>query len=201
MDEFAKLVGHLTDRISGVGEDGKPKVFRDSAVGNLGDFFERFSSLNVRSNDQLDALVAQAQQAVRGVGARDLRGSGDLRQRVANELSQRPVGPGRAHGRSAPQEDHPAHHHDGDIMNLVIEKGGRVRGIYSEVIDLAALGPSVITRASHVEPDSQGRWLADLSPVGGPVLGPFEQRSEALEAEVAWLEANWLEGDLSGRED
>ena len=59
-------------------------------------------------------------------------------------------------------------------------------------IDLAALGAPRITRASHVEPDESGRWLADLAPVGGPVLGPFERRSEALEAEVAWLEANWL---------
>jgi hypothetical protein len=77
-------------------------------------------------------------------------------------------------------------------MQLVIERDGKVRGIYGEEIDLAALGPARITRASHVEPDNQGRWLADLSPVRGPVLGPFERRSEALEAEVAWLEENWL---------
>jgi hypothetical protein len=87
LDEFSKLVSHLTERIGGTGEDGKPQVFRDSAVGNLSDFFERFKSLNVRSNDQFDELVAQAQQAVRGVGAQDLRASGDLRQRVATELS------------------------------------------------------------------------------------------------------------------
>ena len=87
LDEFSKLVSHLGERIGGSGEDGKPQVFRDSAVGNLGEFFERFRSLNVRSNDQLDALVSQAQQAVRGVAARDLRGDGDLRQRVATELS------------------------------------------------------------------------------------------------------------------
>lgn len=87
LEEFTKLVGHLTERISGVGEDGRPKVFRDSAVGNLSEFFERFKSLNVRSNAQLDALVAQAQQAVRGVVAQDLRQSGDLRQRVASQLS------------------------------------------------------------------------------------------------------------------
>jgi hypothetical protein len=77
-------------------------------------------------------------------------------------------------------------------MQLIIEAGGRVRGIYGEEIDLAAFGPARISRASHVEPDSQGRWIADLSPVGGPVLGPFEKRSEALGAEVYWLEENWL---------
>jgi hypothetical protein len=77
-------------------------------------------------------------------------------------------------------------------MNLIIERNGRVRGIYGEEIDLATLGPARITRASHVEPDSQGRWRADLSPVEGPVLGPYEQRSVALAAEAAWLEENWL---------
>jgi hypothetical protein len=77
-------------------------------------------------------------------------------------------------------------------VNLIIEKGGRVRSIYGEEIALDALGPLRIERASHVEPDSSGRWLADLSPVGGPVLGPFDLRSEALAAEVEWLEANWL---------
>ena len=77
-------------------------------------------------------------------------------------------------------------------MNLIIEPGGLVRGVYGEAINLASLGTTSITRASHVEPNEEGRWLADLSPVGGPILGPFDRRSEALEAEVAWLEANWL---------
>lgn len=77
-------------------------------------------------------------------------------------------------------------------MQLVVDPGGAVRCIYSEEIDLAALGSPVITRASHVEPDQDGHWLADLAPVGGPILGPFLLRSEALAAESAWLEANWL---------
>jgi hypothetical protein len=67
-----------------------------------------------------------------------------------------------------------------------------IRGIYGEEIALGALGPPRISRASHVEPDENGRWLADLSPVGGPVLGPYDKRNEALVAEVAWLEENWL---------
>ena len=77
-------------------------------------------------------------------------------------------------------------------MNLIVEKSGHIRGIYGEEIALDALGPLKIERASHVEPDDSGRWLADLSPVGGPVLGPFDRRSEALDAEVAWLEVHWL---------
>ncbi|WP_242687916.1 hypothetical protein [Alienimonas californiensis] len=44
-----------------------------------------------------------------------------------------------------------------------------------------------MTRASHVEPADGGVWTADLSPSGGPVLGPFPLRSEALTAEADWL--------------
>ena len=82
-------------------------------------------------------------------------------------------------------------------MNLIIESNGRVRGVFGEEINLAVLGSPKITRASQVEPDEQGRWLADLAPVGGPILGPFERRSEALKAEETWLEENWLARSLS----
>jgi hypothetical protein len=88
LDEFARLVAHLSERITGTGDDGGDKVFRDSAVGNLVEFFERFRSLNVRSSAQLDALVEQAQRAVRGVGAQDLRDSDGLRREVAGQLSR-----------------------------------------------------------------------------------------------------------------
>lgn len=77
-------------------------------------------------------------------------------------------------------------------MQLIIASTGDARCIYDETIDLASLGLLDIRRGSHVEPDSDGQWLADLSPVSGPKLGPFSARSQALDAEVAWLEANWL---------
>ena len=77
-------------------------------------------------------------------------------------------------------------------MQLVIENGGTVRCVYNEVIDLTALGSLTIARGSHVEPIVDGRWTADLSPAGGPVLGPFDRRSDALAAELDWLESHWL---------
>ena len=85
-EEFSRLVAHLTERLSGA-EDGKPKVFRDSVVNNLSEFFERFRSLNIRSNEDLDNLVAQAQSVVRGVAPQALRDDGSLRNRVAGQLS------------------------------------------------------------------------------------------------------------------
>jgi hypothetical protein len=78
-------------------------------------------------------------------------------------------------------------------MVLVIEPGGQVQGLYDEVLDLACLGSLSIRRASHVEPDEQGCWWADLAPVRGPTLGPFVRRSLALAAERAWLETRLLD--------
>jgi hypothetical protein len=77
-------------------------------------------------------------------------------------------------------------------MELIIAVGGVVRCVYGETLCLQALGPMQIQRASHVEPDCAGRWWADLSPVAGPLLGPFAHRSAALVAEATWLSENWL---------
>jgi hypothetical protein len=77
-------------------------------------------------------------------------------------------------------------------MDLVVDPSGVVRLVYAEDLELRVLGRPVITRASHVEPTPDGKWTADLSPLKGPVLGPFEKRGEALAAEVAWLDAHWL---------
>jgi hypothetical protein len=59
------------------------------------------------------------------------------------------------------------------------------------------LGELCVRRASHVEPDDVGRWWADLAPVDGPKLGPFPLRSQALQAEVAWLNQFLLGGARS----
>ena len=77
-------------------------------------------------------------------------------------------------------------------MLLVVEPNGRVRCRYGEAIDLAALGALSVRRASHVEPGPEGAWWADLAPLGGPRLGPFRLRSEALRAEADWLDEHLL---------
>ena len=76
-------------------------------------------------------------------------------------------------------------------MQLVIGSQGEIRCLYGEAIDLHALGAMTIARGSHVEPTADGQWLVDLSPVDGPTLGPFLLRSQALQAEQAWLN-DWL---------
>ena len=75
-------------------------------------------------------------------------------------------------------------------MELVVGVDGVARCIYGDELDLREIGKLQITRASHVEPDRDGFWWADMGPVDGPVLGPYGSRTEALGAEREWLLAN-----------
>lgn len=84
--EFHKMIAHLSDRLMGEA-DGKPKVFRDSAVGNLREFFDQFRELNMGSNAELDELVSQAQQVLEGKEAKDIRGDDALRSDIGSQLT------------------------------------------------------------------------------------------------------------------
>ena len=86
LDELTSLVDRLADRLS-TDEDGKQRIFRDSAVTNLTDFFTRFQRLNIGSNEQLDQLVQQAQGVIDGVQPQQLRDSQNLRQHVATRMA------------------------------------------------------------------------------------------------------------------
>lgn len=86
--ELQELVAHLVDRLAGDGtSDGKPKVLRESAVSNLTEFVERFRSMQVGSNAELEALVQQSEQVVGGVDIADLRRDASLRQSIASQMA------------------------------------------------------------------------------------------------------------------
>lgn len=85
---------------------------------------------------------------------------------------------------------------------MVVGNDGSLRMIYADEaakIFEGVVSAVTVRRASHVEPeevvvfdslpgnDTGVRWQADMGPVGGPVLGPFKTRQEALDAEHAWL--------------
>ena len=88
-EEFASMISHLAERLSD-DVSGERKVFRDSAVENLREFFERFRQLPIHgaSADQLEALINQVQGVLGGVSPKTLRESGGLRQEVATELGK-----------------------------------------------------------------------------------------------------------------
>lgn len=82
-----------------------------------------------------------------------------------------------------------------------ITPDGVLHFLYDDALTvLMGVGKATVKRASHVEPcdahDEHGNklgrvvWYADMSPVRGPTLGPFDLREEALAAEVAWLVEN-----------
>jgi hypothetical protein len=82
-------------------------------------------------------------------------------------------------------------------MKVTFEVDGKIRFIYEDegASLMQEVGPLEVKRASHVEPKSgpYGTWWhADMSPVGGPSLGPFSTRAEALEAERDWLIAEGI---------
>jgi hypothetical protein len=73
-------------------------------------------------------------------------------------------------------------------LDLTVDQSGSLRAIWNDSIAgiLSDLGEASIVRASHVEPEGT-QWFADMAPSGGPKLGPFALRQEAIDAEVIWL--------------
>lgn len=83
--QLQKLVSHLVEKLRG-DIDGKPKAFKASSVENLNAFFEQFRNLDLGSSGQLQALVDQAQSAVKGFSPDDLKDNAALRTQVVSQL-------------------------------------------------------------------------------------------------------------------
>lgn len=96
MGEFEQLVSHLAERLTGTNDDGKPKAFKDSTITNLRDFFEKFSHMSIKSNDQLETLVDQAKALVSGIDPSSIRPEAGevtaaqqvLRDHIANNVGK-----------------------------------------------------------------------------------------------------------------
>ncbi len=86
-EELQRLVSHLAERLEGQA-DGKPKVFRDSAVENLHAFFQRFRHLRLSSSSELDAIVEEAESVLSGVRPDRLRDRRSVREQAAEGLGR-----------------------------------------------------------------------------------------------------------------
>lgn len=95
---------------------------------------------------------------------------------------------------------HDSYHPQAEKMldvDVVILADGTVKFLYyDELKPLLDIGDVDVKRASHVDPEKlengELKWFADLAPVSGPKLGPFDTRNEAIDAEVVWLSVNYL---------
>lgn len=77
-------------------------------------------------------------------------------------------------------------------MLIRFKPDGSISMIYDEnYTAVMALGKKKIRRVSNVEPNEDGDWVADMSPLGpaheGVKLGPYALRSEAITAELNYL--------------
>tara|TARA_Y100000310_G_scaffold232829_1_gene235676 strand:+ start:57 stop:329 length:273 start_codon:yes stop_codon:yes gene_type:complete len=80
------------------------------------------------------------------------------------------------------------------MNSITISRKGKVDFIWSDDLsELLQIGDHEVRRASHVEPDHNGQWSANMGPSNGPILGPFPLRRDALLAEARWLEDHWQE--------
>ncbi len=102
-----------------------------------------------------------------------------------------------------------------ETVTIILRPDGRAAHIHDEVHGnlFACLGDVESTRrASHVDTTrdlceaaiqqlpanvNPNDWWADMSPVGGPLLGPYSSRKKALASETTWL----LDNNLPERVD
>jgi len=80
---LAELIAHAVEKLT-PGPDGKPKIFRDSLIGNITDFIETFPSRNFMGDADLAALVTKAKTVLEGAGDPDrLRKFSSVREQTA----------------------------------------------------------------------------------------------------------------------
>ncbi len=85
-ESMGKLVQHMAERLRD-GADGKPLRFKETTVSNLVEFLENFEFRNVTDDQQLQQIVKQARGLLQGVGADDLRNTGELRTKVQSGMA------------------------------------------------------------------------------------------------------------------
>lgn len=85
--EAQGLMTHMLDRLT-PGEDGKPKVFRDSLVKNAAEFLRTFDARNVVDDAELSKVMGQVRSMLEGVDAEQLRKQEGLRESIRAQVGQ-----------------------------------------------------------------------------------------------------------------
>lgn len=89
---FQELIAHATEKLtSAPGE--KPKIFRDTLIGNIAQFCEVFDSRNLMNDTELEALVTKAKAVLQGdngetMDAERLRKFANVRENTAKQFAE-----------------------------------------------------------------------------------------------------------------
>lgn len=88
-EAFAKLIAHATEKLT-VAPGEKPKVFRDSMIGNIQEFLETFASRNITNDTQLAELVEKSKNILQGASAdpEKLRKMPTVRDETARQFAE-----------------------------------------------------------------------------------------------------------------
>jgi hypothetical protein len=83
---FAQLIDHMVERLA-LGEDGKPRIFRDSLVSNIREWLRTFPSRNLADDAELGRLAREAETLLSGVTPESLRDVDALRDKVRDGMT------------------------------------------------------------------------------------------------------------------
>lgn len=86
-ESFGELIGHMVEKLDTT-EDGKRRVFRNSLVENVNEFFSEFKNKNICDDTELENLIEQAKGVLNGVNANALRSDDTLRETVRTEMAK-----------------------------------------------------------------------------------------------------------------
>ena len=84
---FQTLVGHLAERLEPK-PDGTRKVLRDTAIDNMLEFIDLFKARNVTGDAELEGLIIQASNVLKGKKPEDIRKSDTVRGEIAGEMAR-----------------------------------------------------------------------------------------------------------------
>lgn len=85
-EQLSELVSHLYEKLT-PGDEGKPKILRDTAVKNISEWLELFQAKNVTNFKQLEGVVSELNGILQGVTGDKLRNSDLLRDQIRQKMT------------------------------------------------------------------------------------------------------------------
>lgn len=84
-EEFAKLIGHISEKLT-PSPDGSKKVLKDAALDKVLEWIDLFSKRNVLDDKQLDVLVKRSKDVLNGVDLKSLRKDESAKDLLAKRM-------------------------------------------------------------------------------------------------------------------